>query len=209
MRKTIVIIVALGAVAVAALAFLWAGPLSAALAAIAGILAVVVVWRRVREYDDDDVDLAFLRDLDDRTEEDFRSLLPGAAAPIVSDPTVRRRSTADEERNPLDDLAGLDELDPIAEVERLEAEHGTIPTADDHAFFDDFHELEALLAASEEGLAFEAQMVDEQVASSDDILAASEATALVIDADAETDPEDTSELAKLLAKVQARLAAYD
>jgi len=205
-RKSIVIIVALVAVAVAALAFVWTGPLIAALAAVAGVLVTVLVWRRVREYDADDVDLAFLRDLDDRTEEDFRALLPHSVAPTAPDPMARRRAAGEDERNPLDDLADLDRLDPVAEVERLDAEHeAAIQTPADDASLDDFHELEALLAASEEGLAFEAQMVDEQVASPDDILAASEATALVIEADA----EDTSELAKLLAKVQARLAAYD
>lgn len=48
--------------------------------------------------------------------------------------------------------------------------------------------------------------INEDVASADDIMAASEATELHIPA---ADEGDDSELAKLLAKVQARLAAYE
>jgi len=265
-RRIIVIIVALAVVAGTAAALAFAGPVVAAVAAVTGVLATFVVWRRMREYHADDGDLAFLRSLDDRTEADFAPLLrdghgwPGAF-PLSGDTVTTGADAADApafdknpfdttpfdtttfdttpfdtttfdtttpadretdafdrvrdswdrvipdlDRNPLDDLADLDRVDPVAEVERLDAQHSAEQQAlTDGAFFDDFHELEALLAASEEGLAFEAQMVDEAVASTDDILAASEATALVVD-DA---TDDHSELAKLLAKVQARLTAYE
>ncbi len=45
--------------------------------------------------------------------------------------------------------------------------------------------------------------INEDVSSADDIMAASQATELHVE------QEDNSELAKLLAKVQARLAAYE
>ena len=45
--------------------------------------------------------------------------------------------------------------------------------------------------------------INEDVSSADDIMAASQATELQVEED------DNSELAKLLAKVQARLAAYE
>jgi hypothetical protein len=91
--------------------------------------------------------------------------------------------------NPLDELKRLDEVDVIAEFERLET-HDTL---------------------TEPELAVEAPILDElavpineDVSSADDILAASQATELQVTADGEN-----SELAKLLAKVQARLAAYE
>jgi hypothetical protein len=89
------------------------------------------------------------------------------------------------DRNPLEDLIGLDEVDVVAEVERLEA-----------------------AAAPDTGPAtvpFEPHMVNEAVSSPDDIIAASHATELAGDGPA----VDNSELARLLAKVQARLAAYE
>jgi hypothetical protein len=89
--------------------------------------------------------------------------------------------------NPLDDLARLDEVDVIAEFERLD-ERDTLATPD----FDSSAVLGEALAP-----------INEAVSAADAIKAASQATELQVEQD------DNSELAKLLAKVQARLAAYE
>jgi hypothetical protein len=95
--------------------------------------------------------------------------------------------------NPLHEIEGLDEVDVVAEVERIEArESGARAEAADRA--------EAERATSSLFSA-PAPVIKEEVSSADDIMAASQAT--------EVEPEDNSELAKLLAKVHARLAAYE
>jgi hypothetical protein len=87
-------------------------------------------------------------------------------------------------QNPLADLDRLDEIDPIAEVERLEGLGSGAPRS-------------AFSFSS-------APTIDEQaVRTDDDIMAASQATELQVGEGAD------SELARLLAKVQARLAAYE
>ncbi len=86
-----------------------------------------------------------------------------------------------DDLDPLDDLDRLDEADVAAEVGRL----------DD---VDVVAEVERIDNAA---------VINEEVESSDDILAASEATQLTIGAG------DNTELAKLLAKVQERLTAYE
>lgn len=88
--------------------------------------------------------------------------------------------------NPLDDLARLDDIDVIAEFERLDERETPARPG-----FDSLPPLDALLP------------INEAVSSADDIMAASQATELQVEED------DNSELAKLLAKVQARLAAYE
>lgn len=85
--------------------------------------------------------------------------------------------------NPLDEIARLDEVDVIAELERLDEQEAKPSTS----LFDVGH----------------VAPINEDVASADDIMAASQATELQVES------EDNSELAKLLAKVQARLAAYE
>ncbi len=92
--------------------------------------------------------------------------------------------------NPLDELQGLDNLDPIAEVERIEARSTEEPPA----------------PTTEAPFSFggvSAPTVNEDVAGADDIMAASQATELHL-----ADGEQT-ELQKLLAKVQIRLSAYE
>ena len=84
--------------------------------------------------------------------------------------------------NPLDDLVGLDSLDPIAEVERIEGRSTSLFGGDP---------------------SFQAPIINEQVSTADDIMAASHATELNL-----ADGEQT-ELQKLLAKVQIRLSAYE
>jgi hypothetical protein len=132
-----------------------------------------------------------------------------------------------EEDNPLDALDSLDEIDPIAEVERLEGLEtetydplGSLDTAeelDDFDFEDDFDE--SLLAEedveeelpvkkSSGGFSFSsapAVINEEEIKTADDIMAASHATELELPI---ADGGD-SELARLLAKVQARLSAYE
>jgi hypothetical protein len=112
-----------------------------------------------------------------------------AAAPAPAWDTWREfdgGTVADEydAHNPLGALDRLDEIDPIAEVERLESLGASSPRA---------------------AFSFSAgPTIDEQaVRTDDDIMAASQATELHV-----VDGAD-SELARLLAKVQARLAAYE
>jgi hypothetical protein len=95
-----------------------------------------------------------------------------------------RKVAADS--NPLDELSRLDEVDVIAEFERLETS-------------DTFAEPQVGSPILDEL----SSPINEAVSTDDDILAASQATELQV-----TDGEN-SELAKLLAKVQARLAAYE
>jgi hypothetical protein len=103
------------------------------------------------------------------------------------------------ETNPLDDLKGFDTLDPIAEVERIEARAGDdtliapAPPAAEETF--------ETFSFGNAGRAFEP--VNEAVSDADDIMAASQATELHLAAGEQT------ELQKLLAKVQIRLSAYE
>jgi hypothetical protein len=90
--------------------------------------------------------------------------------------------------NPLDDLAGLEDIDVIAEFERLDGQDPA-PAAPTSMF-----DVPAPVFDTP---------INEAVSSADDIMAASQATELQVEED------DNSELAKLLAKVQARLAAYE
>lgn len=90
--------------------------------------------------------------------------------------------------NPLDELTDLDQVDVIAEVQRLDERE-----APRTSMFD-------VPAPVFEPVA---TPVNEAVSTADDIMAASHATELQVHQD------DNSELAKLLAKVQARLAAYE
>ncbi len=116
---------------------------------------------------------------------------------------------ASTETNPLDELQGLDTLDPIAEVERIEARSNdeTItdftPSSTDDSPKGGFSFGEAHRAATDEHLDFQANHVNEDVAGADDIMAASQATELNL-----AEGEQT-ELQKLLAKVQIRLSAYE
>jgi len=121
-----------------------------------------------------------------------------------------------EDDDPLSSLDRLDDIDPVAEVERLDA-------ADDDPFAslrtdieldDDTFELDELTELDDEpvvakaastGFSFSSapSVINEEVATADDIMAASTATELHVE-----DAGD-SELARLLAKVQARLSAYE
>jgi hypothetical protein len=95
------------------------------------------------------------------------------------------------ETNPLDDLVGLDRLDPVAEVQRIEEREATSPTPPEGITF------------GGRELDIHGNAVNEAVTGADDILAASQATELHL-----ADGEQT-ELQKLLAKVQIRLSAYE
>lgn len=98
--------------------------------------------------------------------------------------------------NPLDELERLDDVDVIAEVERIEArESSTLE-------FDEVEVVAEPEAPASSGLFSVPAPINEDVRSDDEIMAASQATELSV-------AEDNSELAKLLAKVQARLAAYE
>jgi hypothetical protein len=90
--------------------------------------------------------------------------------------------------NPLNDLIGLESMDPIAEVERIEERESLPyePVNFDHMELD-----------------VHGNPVNEAVKGADDIMAASQATELHL-----ADGEQT-ELQKLLAKVQIRLSAYE
>ena len=90
--------------------------------------------------------------------------------------------------NPLNDLIGLESMDPIAEVQRIEERQSQPfePMRFEHLELD-----------------IHGNPVNEAVTGADDIMAASQATELHL-----ADGEQT-ELQKLLAKVQIRLSAYE
>ncbi len=132
-----------------------------------------------------------------------------------------------EEDNPLDALDRLDDIDPIAEVERIDALEAepfddplgrldTIDPLDDFTFDEDeFDTTEPAVATESEpvksgGFSFASAppvINEEEIKTADDIMAASQATELELPG-TEGDGGD-SELARLLAKVQARLSAYE
>ncbi len=98
-------------------------------------------------------------------------------------PEYQQTDRLGSESNPLDDLVGLDALDPIAEVERIEGRSTSLFGGDP---------------------TFQAPIINEQVSTADDIMAASQATELNLG-----DGGEQTELQKLLAKVQIRLSAYE
>jgi len=126
-----------------------------------------------------------------------------------------------DDDDPLSSLDRLDDIDPVAEVERLDAAdddpfaslRADIEVDDDDTFeLDELTELddEPIVAgtstsSSSSGFSFSAApaVINEEVSTADDIMAASTATELHVE-----DAGD-SELARLLAKVQARLSAYE
>jgi hypothetical protein len=125
------------------------------------------------------------------------------------------------EENPLAELDRLDEIDPVAEIERLDSltkeESYDSPTGLDSAEeidkfdFDEAElDLQTDVASAEESDSFSfgsapGVINEDEIKTADDIMAASEATELTVPvADG-----GESELARLLAKVQARLSAYE
>lgn len=124
-----------------------------------------------------------------------------------------------EDDDPLSSLDRLDDIDPVAEVERIEAADDDPfaslradieVTSDEDTFeLDELTELddEPVAAPASSGSAFSfgsaPAVINEEVSTADDIMAASTATELHVE-----DAGD-SELARLLAKVQARLSAYE
>jgi hypothetical protein len=96
-----------------------------------------------------------------------------------------------DDENPLAALDRLDDIDPVAEVERLEG-LGSEPASAGAPSKNDFSFSGAPRSINEAA-----------VQTADDVMAASEATELHVN-----DGQD-SELARLLAKVQARLASYE
>jgi hypothetical protein len=103
--------------------------------------------------------------------------------------------------NPLDDLERLDDVDVIAEVERIEAREAGSVTEIEEVEYEPEPAAEPEVEPSG-GLFSVPAPIKEDVRSDDEIMAASQATELSV-------ADDNSELAKLLAKVQARLAAYE
>jgi hypothetical protein len=116
---------------------------------------------------------------------------PAPEAPSFPEPGYGRSA----ETNPLDDLVGLDALDPIAEVERIESRPPA--ESDGYTGFTPFD------SVADVALDIHGNPVNEDVTDADDIMAASQATELNL-----ADGEQT-ELQKLLAKVQIRLSAYE
>lgn len=110
----------------------------------------------------------------------------------------------EDEDNPLDALDRLDDIDPIAEVERLDA-------ADELDEFEGEFTTSEVDAEPDESATFSFGSAppvinEEEIKTADDIMAASHATELELPV---ADPDGDSELARLLAKVQARLSAYE
>jgi len=108
---------------------------------------------------------------------------PEYQQPEYQQPEYQPADLHGSESNPLDDLVGLDSLDPIAEVERIESRSTSLFGGDP---------------------TFQAPIINEQVSTADDIMAASQATELNLG-----DSGEQTELQKLLAKVQIRLSAYE
>jgi hypothetical protein len=108
---------------------------------------------------------------------------PDYAQPEYAQPGYQQADLHGSDSNPLDDLVGLDSLDPIAEVERIEGRSTSLFGGDP---------------------TFQAPIINEQVSTADDIMAASQATELNLG-----DGGEQTELQKLLAKVQIRLSAYE
>jgi hypothetical protein len=120
--------------------------------------------------------------------------------------TVTDLSSDDD--NPLADLDRLDDIDPIAEVERIDAIR--LDERADDIVVEDEPIIEEQAAPSKGGFSFSAAppvIHEEEIKTADDIMAASQATELTVPDESAGDGD--SELAKLLAKVQARLAAYE
>jgi hypothetical protein len=134
------------------------------------------------------------------------STAPEPGEPLApTDVGSNERSTWDDrdmslDRNPLDDLKRLDEVDVMAEVERLEARSSGLEVAEPQQARPQAPRPEATESTS---LFSVPAPINENVSSDDDIIAASQATELTVTR------TGNAELAKLLAKVQARLAAYD
>ena len=108
---------------------------------------------------------------------------PEHQQPEYQQPEHHQPAYRQADSNPLDDLVGLDSLDPIAEVERIEGRSTSLFGGDP---------------------TFQAPIINEQVSTADDIMAASQATELHL-----AGAEEQTELQKLLAKVQIRLSAYE
>jgi hypothetical protein len=139
-----------------------------------------------------------------------------SAAPQPSEPLAptdvgwNERSSWDDrdlslERNPLDDLKRLDEVDVMAEVERLEARSSGLEVTEPQQARPEPAQPRAPRPEPAESTSLFSvpAPINEDVSSDDDIIAASQATELTVTR------TGNAELAKLLAKVQARLAAYD
>lgn len=127
-----------------------------------------------------------------------------------------------EDDDPLASLDRLDDIDPVAEVERLDATDEDpfaslrsdieIDTevdieVDGALELDELSDLddEPIGSSSDSAFSFAAApaVINEEVSTADDIMAASTATELHVE------EAGDSELARLLAKVQARLSAYE
>ena len=119
-----------------------------------------------------------------------------APAPVAPAPVAPFAPVAPADANPLDDLVGLDDLDPIAEVERIDSREAAEPDG-----YSGFTPFDAPVAEIE--LDIHGNPVNENVTGADDIMAASQATELNLGGGEQT------ELQKLLAKVQIRLSAYE
>ena len=107
---------------------------------------------------------------------------PAYEQPSYEQPEYQQPEYQQADSNPLDDLVGLDTLDPIAEVERIEGRSSSLFGGDP---------------------TFQPP-INEHVSTADDIMAASQATELNL-----SDGGEQTELQKLLAKVQIRLSAYE
>lgn len=207
-------------------------------AAIVGILAMVVILRRlaVGSGGSGTKDRGFL----ESDEEEDQVAEPLATWELPTRPVVRPEEivwddsgfgdtgfgdtgfgdsgfgdTGLAEINPLDEFSTLDDVDVVAELERLEK----WDSGDEWAGGTDWDRLADDTSGASIDLGplgvsdtdtdgevievnFDSHVVNEDVENSDDIMAASQATELAGE-------PDNSELARLLAKVQARLAAYE
>jgi hypothetical protein len=108
----------------------------------------------------------------------------------------------DLDTSTFEELAGFDDLDAVAEADTYEVAED----AGTDVEYEEAVEAEVEAEPVRTSLFSAPAPIREDVSSADDILEASHATELHIEA---PDTSDNSELAKLLAKVQSRLAAYE
>jgi hypothetical protein len=236
-RERKAIVGAAAVVVLALLGYLFAGPLVGLGVLVVGALGLVVVLQRTADVDDEVVETE-AKERKPRKSRSAGSdrlselsggagtgpMLPTWSPPVEEAPAEPEAPTTnwaegwsndddwdagsadasidaavDLEPNPLDEIASLEDVDVIAEVERFE-----VPSLADEPVLDEIEIVE--IPSDTTGLpTLDAYPINEEVSTADDIMAASQATELTVNESA----GENAELAKLLAKVQARLAAYE
>jgi len=222
----IAVVVVLGAVG-----YLFGGPIVALGGLVVGVLGVMVVLQRTADAPEAPVAKERKPRRDRSGTDRLSEIGGGAAAPLLptwsppaeevepepapttnwddgwnpsgdewsSNDSFSNEGAVDLEPNPLDEISSLEDIDVIAEVERFE-----VSSLVEDPVVDEIEVVEFGRESTELPV-LEHYPINEEVSTADDIMAASQATELTVNESA----GENAELAKLLAKVQARLAAYE